>query len=457
MNGKKTSLLALVAACSLVLLVSEAWPWLTSINGTADTNDGAFAVAVDLNGDVVAAGITQNTGTGPDFTVAKFSGVDGTEQWRQVIDGTANGADGALAVAVDSSGDVLAAGFTTNTGTSADFTVIKLSGANGTVLWDQRIDGTAVNAFDRALAVAVNASGDVVAAGFTDNINTGLDFTVIKFSGADGTVLWDQRINGTANGLDAARAVVVDAAGNVVAGGTTFNTGTSVDFTVVKLSGADGTVLWQSDINGTADDPDEALAVTLDVTGDVVAAGSTRNIGTGRGFTVVKLSGVDGVEQWRQVINGAANVSEARAVAVDAVGDVVASGTIFNTGTSADLAVVKFDGVSGVEKWRQVIDGSGSANGASSVAVDVTGDVVASGLSQITSTGSNFTVIKFAGVDGIEQWRRAIKGSANRFDGALAVKVDALGDVVTGGFTENTGTLADLTVVKLSGTDGSDF
>ena len=47
-------------------------------------------------------------------------------------------------------------------------------------------------------------------------------------------------------------------------------------------------------INGTANGFDQAFAVTVDADGDVVAAGSTQNIGTGTDFTVVKLNGADG-------------------------------------------------------------------------------------------------------------------------------------------------------------------
>jgi hypothetical protein len=69
--------------------------------------------------------------TGDDFTVIKFAGSNGTEQWRQVINGTANGSDQALAVAVDAAGNVVATGQTNNTDTLGDFTVVKLRGANG--------------------------------------------------------------------------------------------------------------------------------------------------------------------------------------------------------------------------------------------------------------------------------------------------------------------------------------
>ena len=40
---------------------------------------------MDLMGDVVAAGATQNRLTGTDFTVVRFDGASGRELWRNVI------------------------------------------------------------------------------------------------------------------------------------------------------------------------------------------------------------------------------------------------------------------------------------------------------------------------------------------------------------------------------------
>jgi hypothetical protein len=292
-NGKKTLLIVLIAACYLAFLCSGAWAWQANINGTANGDDAANAAAVDAAGNVVAAGSTFNTGTGFDFTVIKFDGSSGAVLWSQAINGTANGSDQAVAVAVDGEGNVVAAGSTFNTGTGFDFTVIKFDGSSGAVLWNQAINGTA-DGSDQAVAVAVDGEGNVVAAGSTANTGTGADFTVIKFDGSSGAVLWSQAIDGTANDDDRADAVAVDGEGNVVAAGVTINTGTGLDFTVVKFDGSSGAVLWSQAINGTANDDDRADAVAVDGEGNVVAAGSTANIGTFDDFTVVKLRGIDG-------------------------------------------------------------------------------------------------------------------------------------------------------------------
>src|SRR5439155_56118 len=92
----------------------------------------------------------------------------------------ANVVDEALSVAVDNQGNVVAAGCTENTGTFYDFTVAKFD-RDGTLLWQQNVNGTAANSNDEALSVAVDNQGNVVAAGFTENTGTSFDFTAAKF------------------------------------------------------------------------------------------------------------------------------------------------------------------------------------------------------------------------------------------------------------------------------------
>jgi uncharacterized delta-60 repeat protein len=438
--------------------------WRQVIDGTLPANfsDVALAVTVDGDGNVVAAGVTQNMGTGNDFTVVKFDGANGAELWRRAINGTANDSDQALAVAVDGVGDVVAAGITVNTGTGRDFTVIKLDGASGQELWRQVINGTWPFSFDQANAVRVDAGGNVIAAGLTTNTGADEDFTVVKISGVSGAELWRQVISGTAGfSVDQAFAVTVDADENVVATGRTENTGTSTDFTVIKFDGASGAELWRQVINGTANFFDEARAVTVDAAGDVVAAGFTTNSSTLFDFTVIKLDGTSGAELWRQIINGTDGLNDrASAVAVDAAGDVVAGGFTFNSDPLVDFTVVKLDGASGAELWRQVINGtvtSASFDEARAVKVDAAGDVVAAGVTENTGTQLDFIVVKFDGMSGGEVWRRVINGTANIIDLANALAVDDEGNVVAAGSTWNTGTGTDFTVIKLRGTDGGDF
>jgi hypothetical protein len=454
-----------VGVWSLVCVWSGAWAWQIDINGTANRADQARAVAVDGAGDVVAAGWTDNKGTINDFTVVKVAGDAGAERWRVVIAGTEPGtqnrrADQAIAVAVDAAGDVVAVGSTANAAFGVvDFTVVKLAGANGAELWRYVFPA---GLSGQTNAVAVDAAGDVVAAGLSSNSPSAYDFTVVKIAGSSGAELWRYILN-PANEIDEAQAVTVDSAGDVVAVGTIQTTDTGSDFTVVKLAGGSGAELWRTILNGPANSSDEAFAVAVDAAGDVLAAGLTSNSATEVDGFVVKLAGASGTEQWRAVINGTAGGDDrAAAVAVDGAGDVVAAGATFNADTGLDFTVVKWSGGSGAEQWRAVINGTiNGEDHAEAVALDGAGDVVAAGFTGNSGTGADFTAVKLSGPSGAEQWRALVDGAGEGADQANAVAVDAAGDVVAAGGISNTGTPLlprhDFTVVKLRGTDGGNF
>ena len=194
-----------------------------TLNGTANANDEARALAVDSQNNVIAAGFTDNVGTDRDFTVAKFDTRGDKLMWVRTLNGTAaNSDDAANSVAVDSQNNVIAAGFTDNTGTGLDFTVAKFD-ASGNLLWQRTLNGTVANASDIANSVAVDSQNNVIAAGFTQNTGTDFDFTVAKFD-ANGNLSsgWPQLLNGTAaNSDDAANSVAVDSQNNVIAAGFT--------------------------------------------------------------------------------------------------------------------------------------------------------------------------------------------------------------------------------------------
>ena len=457
MSTTRTLVISLVGAYGLLLSTSSAWAWQANIN-----SGWASSVVVDAGGNVIAAGSTNN-GTGSAFTVIKYNGVTGTEIWRRVIAGTdPDRFDSANAVTLDGSGNVVAAGVT-NSGCVAgwdceivfgDFTVIKFSGADGTELWRQVI-GSASNShgsatYNSANAVAVDRAGNVVAAGAS---SSGLgDFTVIKFNGTTGAELWRRVLTGSVAAgdcVDWARAVTVDGEANVVASGFLCNAPPFQSVpTVIKFNGVTGQELWRQSIAGVS-------VVAIDSQGHVVAAGSIPDRATfTSAFSTIKFNGATGQELWRQVINGTANTAGssnfASVVASDAQGNVVAAGSTTNNGTGRDFTVVKFDGATGAEVWRQVINDADNANifpwtTARALAIDFQGNVVAAGSTTNNGTGSAFTAIKFDGVTGTELWHQVIEdtGTGNAAASANAVAVDARGKVVAAGSISN-----NFTVVK---------
>jgi Big-like domain-containing protein len=466
----KQSLITLVVACGLIVLGAEAWAWQTNVSGTA--TGGVFnATALDGAGNVVAAGSITNTDTGNDFIVVKFDGASGAELWRYVISGAARTggySDVANAVAVDGAGNVVAAGVIWrecssvhfNCGPMSDFLVVKLDGATGAELWRQNIensidDSDPSGVEDVANALAIDGAGDVVAAGALGYVSI-----VVKLDGANGAERW-RRVMTRSGGRNPVRAVAVDGAGNVVvAGKASEGTSTGWDFAVEKFNGDTGASVWQQAIHGTHNDAysnEEAFAVAIDNLGDVTAGGYTSNVDTGSDLTVVKFDGASGVEVWRQVISGAGDGTDwASAVAVDGTGNVAVAGAITTSTVPFRLSgwvVIKLDGVSGTELWRTVSGASDNTNAANDVAVDKTGDVVAAGFLR-PGADPWFTVIKYAGASGTELWRRNV-ATNNPIGEGRAVAIDGAADVIVAGTAGTTNNAA--VAAKLRGTDGGDF
>jgi hypothetical protein len=455
-------ILSIGLGTTLVPRVGRAWR--DNIRGPL--GGSGTSVAIDAAGDVIAGGTTAypNTLSGSGFTAAskfavvKLRGSDGKELWRREI-GTMPDGNGAAAVALNAAGDVFAVG-QTETSAAPDFTVVALHGNDGSDLWRVTIDGTAGRT-DGANAVAVDAAGDVLAGGYTNNTGTNSDFFVVKLRGSDGTELWRQTIDGTAQDFDFVAALVVDAAGDVLAAGSTVNAGTGADFTVMKLRGSDGAVVWQQALDDPGNDFDRAWGVKVDAAGDAMAVGYMMTPGRASDIAAVKLRGSDGAVLWQQAIDGGGNsADEALAVSLDAVGDAVVAGySVAFAGSPLfyiDFTVIKLAGADGSELWRRRISGDVSPvdydnDIAYAVAVDAGGDVFAAGSTQRAVTYDDFTLVKLSGATGSELWRRVIKGATkdNFYEKAVALAVDPAGHAVAVGNTTSTPGSSDLTVLDL--------
>src|SRR5207249_6928290 len=114
----------------------------------------------------------------------------------------------------------------------------------------------------QATALAVDASGSVLVTGYSASTNVipyNYDYATIKYSGA-GVPLWTNRYNGPGNGYDQAYAMAVDGSGNVLVTGYSLGSGSSSDYVTVKYSGA-GVQLWVNRYSGSANDEAYASAM----------------------------------------------------------------------------------------------------------------------------------------------------------------------------------------------------
>src|SRR5262249_30673528 len=150
------------------------------------------------------------------------------------------------------------------------------------------------------------------------------------------------------------------------------------------------------------------------------------------------------------------------AIAIGPGGDVFAVGLIENVGTGGDFLVVKVAGREGTQRWRRVIDGPNQGNrrlsgdDARAVAVDARGNPIVTGLLGLSlhceSRGPGSPgLVKFSGRTGRSLWRRPYCLGDPLLFSGVAI--DPAGNPVTGplGYPANT------SVTKLRGDNGREF
>jgi hypothetical protein len=139
--------------------------------------------------------------------------------------------------------------------------------------WVQRDTNNVVSNLEEVtFKVVFDAAGDIIVAGSAVTGVNGTDMLTTKYSGANGSVLWQQRQKGGTNSYAAARALAVDSSGNVLVTGIANNC-----YYTAKYAAADGALLWERRYNGPANNHDEARALALDGNDNVVVTGSSSN------------------------------------------------------------------------------------------------------------------------------------------------------------------------------------
>ena len=298
---------------------------------TTDFNGGideAYALAIQSDGKIVAAGRAFNaTGDSTDFGLARYNAngtLDGSFGIGGKVTTDFNGQDDdANALAIQSDGKIVAAGFAQNADRTSIYFALARYNANGTLDVGFGSGGTLTNDVNGnaafAYALAIQRDGQIVAAGSARNVTFPSDFALarytitgtldVSFGGGTGKVTTDF------NGADSANALGIQSDGKIVAAGIAYNAaGTSADFALARYTitgtldmtfGSGGTGKVTTDFNGQTD---SAAALAIQSDGKIVAAGSAVNAaGESSDFALARYQSAVGIQDLTSSPGPAAN------------------------------------------------------------------------------------------------------------------------------------------------------
>jgi len=416
--------------------------WIKLHNAGVSHYGGAgepVALALDGRGNVYVAGYSLDSGW-IDYTTLKYS-PQGRRLWLRHYN--YKSLDAPSAMALDDRGNVSITGKSVSFGPYHDWynsvtSTIKYN-PDGKRLWARHYDRPSDNPYyddswDEARAIAVDSQGNIYVTGASWGGNTAhYDFLTIKY-GPEGRRLWVRRYNSPLNVSEGARALAVDGQGNVyVTGG--WGGGGAAGYLTIKYN-TDGRLLWVRRYNGLGYDSDSAQAIALDSQGNVYVTGYSHGIGSRSDYATIKYS-PDGEELWVRRYNGPGNsVDEAVAIALDVQGNVYVAGSSVGIGTDVDYATIKYS-PDGEELWAARYNGP--ANGwdrATAMALDAQGNVYVTGTSDgggaIETMDWEYATVSYS-PDGRQRWVMRYNRSENSWNEAKAIAVDGQGNVyVTG-------------------------
>jgi uncharacterized delta-60 repeat protein len=375
----------------------------TAINGTFNV---ARAIAIEVNGKIVVAGTSSMY-----FALARYN------------------SDGTLDTTFDTDGKV-----TTDFGSG---------GASG------------------AYAIAIDANGKIVVAGYVDIDNTSninYDFALARYN-SDGSLdtsfgTGGKVITAIGSGYDQAYSMVIDANGKIIVAGSSRNSSNVDDFALIRYN-SDGSLDTSFGTGGKVTTPigsgyDQAYSIAIDANGRIVAAGYSDQGGSPYyDFALIRYNS-DGSLDTTFGTGGivttpiGSGYDVARTITIDANGKIIITGETYN-GSNHDFALARYNSDGSLDTdfgtGGKVITAIGSGDDkAYSVGIDANGRIIVAGSS---SNGSNhdFALARYNTNGSLDTdfgtSGKVITAIGSVDDRAYSMAIDANGRIVLAGYSNS--------------------
>ena len=363
------------------------------------------------------------------------------------------GLSGAYAMAIQSDGKIVVAGEGTAGSGTWDFAVARFN-TNGS--FDTSFGGTGIvitpvgNSQDRAFSVAIQADGKIVAAGYSYNDGIG----VVRYN-PNGSL--DTSFNGTGKvttsfGSSSAIAndLAIQADGKIVVAVGAYG-GFPGGVSAVVRYNSDGSLDTSFNGTGIIIMPLNNSSVAIQTDGKVVVAGSGYN-GPRIDFTIFRYN-TDGSPDTSfngtgKTVTQIGDVSYANELAIQTNGKIIVVGYSRN-GSSDNFALVRYitngsldTSLNGTGKVLTPVQTSSYPSGASSVAIQTDGKIVAAGNSgngTLGGNGADFAVIRYNPNGSLDTTFNGTGKVTTPFGGqdfATEVAIQADGKIVVAGSTD---------------------
>jgi hypothetical protein len=362
-----------------------------------------------------------------DFLTVKYD-TNGNQVWANLYEQSENSSNHPAALNLDDSGNVYVTG-TTVQGATGGYSTIKYN-SSGERLFT--ISSRALsNPYIAARAAIVDSAGNIFITGTSTGTDIQNETVTLKYD-AKGHRVWETRYIPPGSEFSGLSAIILDKAGNVYAIGSIHVSVTNDDFLTVKYDSG-GNLLWASTYDSPVHKMDIAFKLAADDNGNVYVTGESLKEGQfGYDYATVKYDS-NGRQLWVVGYNGPGNSLDVpHDLKLDAQGNVVVTGESDGSDGMREYATIKYNS-DGQELWISRYDGpDGAGSMPSAMAIDSEGNVYVTGESSNRPNGSDYATIKY-GSDGQELWVARYKGTGSGLNGASALFVDNKGNVcVTG-------------------------
>lgn len=365
--------------------------WIQQFQGAATGGvDFAAGLTVDNNYIYITGGVTNNSVTAEtDCVTMKLASSTGSVVWSASYDGAGNFHDAGRHIVVDGSGNVYVSGGSYNASMNTDFLCLKYN-SSGVQQWVSTWDYLGFD--DAATKGATSGSNLNLTGAVTTATPNVYKVATLSLSQSTGSLLATSVGTAvTTTSVDVVTDFTSDGSGNIIVVGSNNVIGEGNNFYVQKLSNTLVST-WTYTWNGSSSLNDVAKAVELDASGNVYIAGFSTSSTLGREVILIKLNS-SGVHQWTQT-SGFAGDDEAIDLVLSASGVPYLAGYRTLNGNK-NYYTAKYD-VSGTKVWEIEMDGNyGKNDYATNMALDSLGNIIVTGQTETTPSFYNFTTVKY--------------------------------------------------------------